>query len=361
MPVQICHRCQRASPELAAYCYFDGAELRGNQDGSAFRMPGEFVFPSGRTCRTYDELAQACQEEWAAARDLLRRGTFGQFFGSCGRADLVRASEDAGTQENPDIALTTFLAALPGVRTQTPKLDINPRRFLLGHMLAGETRELSLTVLNQGQGTLQGTVAVTEGQSWVRLAAGKTEHEASLNTPRQQALTLRLDTSGLAAGQNHAAKLTVVTNGGVVEVPLRMDLVARPFPRPPFQGARTQRELAERMRAKPKDAVPVLESGDVRRWFDLNGWTYPVQGPDVKGVAAVQQFFEALGLSKPPTVQVSQNEVRLRCPYPETTRFQLTLSTPAKKWVYAQVRTDRPWLRVVTPNVSGPQQASVML
>src|SRR5687767_9439002 len=118
MPANTCPRCHRANPELAAFCYFDGAELRGAQDGSAYRMPREFVFPSGRRCRTYDEFAQGCQEEWAAARDLLQRGTFAQFFGACGRADLVRAAEDARVQDNPDIALTTFLGALPGVRTQ---------------------------------------------------------------------------------------------------------------------------------------------------------------------------------------------------------------------------------------------------
>src|SRR6185436_4389832 len=97
-------------------------------------------------------------------------------------------------------------------------------------------------------------------------------------------------TQGLPANQSHAAKLTVVTNGGVVEVPLRFDLVAKPFAVAPFQGVKVQRELAEKMRLKPKDAVPILESGEVRRWFEANGWTYPVQGPDIKGVAAVQQF-----------------------------------------------------------------------
>ena len=38
---------------------------------------------------------------------------------------------------------------------------------------------------------------------------------------------------------------------------------------------------------------------------------------------------------------------------------QLTLRTPAKKWVYAQASSDQPWLRVTTPNVSGPQQTTI--
>jgi hypothetical protein len=37
----------------------------------------------------------------------------------------------------------------------------------------------------------------------------------------------------------------------------------------------------------------------------------------------------------------------------------VTLSTSVKKWVYAQVDSDAPWLRVTTPTVSGPQQAVI--
>ena len=361
MPAQTCPRCKRANPDLAVYCYYDGYELRAPTDGTAFRMPSEFVFPSGRRCHTYDELAQACQDEWSAARDLLHNGAFGKFFTSCGRADLVRAAQDANAQGSPDAALATFLASLPGVRTQTPRLDINPRRILLGNLLVGESRKLPITVTNAGQGSLQGTASITEGQDLVSLADGKPVHELQVDAPRQQQLTLFLNTRGLPANQSHGAKLTVVTNGGVAEVPLRLELIAQPFTVAPFQGVKAQREMAERMRSKPKAAVPLLESGEVKRWFETNGWTYPVAGPEVRGVATVQQFFEALGLSKPPQLQVSSSEVRLRCKYPESARYQVTLSTPAKKWVYAALTSDSAWLKVPQPQVSGPQQTSFLI
>lgn len=346
---------------MAVYCYYDGFELRAPTDGDAFRMPSEFVFPSGRRCQTYDAFAQGCQEEWTAARDLLHQGTFGKFFTSCGRADLVRAAQDANAQGSPDAALATFLAALPGVRTQTPRLDINPRRLLLGNLLAGETRKIPVTITNAGQGSLQGTASISEGQDLVSLADGKPVFEVEVDAPRQQQLTLYLTTRGLPANQSHGAKLTVVSNGGVAEVPLRLDLVAKPFTGAPFQGVKAQREMAERMRSQPKAAVPLLESGEVKRWFETNGWTYPVAGPEVRGVAAVQQFFEALGLSKPPALQLSSTEVRLRCKYPESARQQITLSTAAKKWVYATIASDSAWLKVPQPQVSGPQQTSFLV
>src|SRR5207249_350141 len=75
-----CTKCSRVNPDEAIYCYFDGIPLnglgqsRGPVAVGAQAFPSPFVFPSGRTCRSFDELAIACQEEWAAARDLLRQG-----------------------------------------------------------------------------------------------------------------------------------------------------------------------------------------------------------------------------------------------------------------------------------------------
>jgi hypothetical protein len=359
MPVIICPRCQHFNPEYAIYCHFDGVVLQAQQSAAVLRLPSEFVFPSGRRCKTFDELGQGCQEEWMAARDLLARGVFAQYFRTCHRADLVRAANDAQAMPNPDIALTTFLTSLPGTRTQTPKVDLSPRRILIGKLLVGETKTVPLTITNQGQGVLQGTITVTEGQDWLSLSEAKPLHELEVTTVREQSVKLTVNTKGIAAGQTYGAKLTVVTNGGVVEVPIRMDLVAQPFTKPPFQGARSQREFAEKMRAQPKVAVPMLESGDVQRWFALNGWIYPVQGTPIKGIGGVQQFFEGIGVSKPPTVALSQSEFRFTCRHRDTVRGQVTLQTLAKKWVYAQVTSDSPWLRVLTPQVAGPQNAAI--
>ena len=361
MPVSICPRCQHVNPEYAVYCHFDGVVLQAHQQAAAHRLPSEFVFPSGRRCKTFDELAQGCQEEWTAARDLLMRGVFAKYFRACNRADLVRAAEDAKAQTNPDIALNAFLDALPGTRTQTPKLDLHPRRILLGTLMVGEAKTVPLTITNQGHGMLQGTVSVTEGQDWLSLSDKRVLHETDVGAVREQVIPLSLDTKGIAAGQSYGARLTVVTNGGVVEVPLRMELAPQPYPKAPFQGARTSRELAEKMRGQPKAAVPVLENGDVQRWFSLNGWTYPIHGAPVKGIAGVQQFFEGLGHSKPPPLEISPPEVRLSCKPNEIHRTQVTLHTKVKKWVYAQVSSDSAWLKVVHPQVTGPQRAGVSL
>ena len=106
--------------------------------------------------------------------------------------------------------------------------------------------------------------------------------------------------------------------------------------------------------------MPLLESGEIGRWFESNGWNYPVRGHARRGVAGVQQFFESMGLSRPPTVQAVGDR---RIPHLQVPRkghaARSLLQTPAKKWVYGHVDSDAPWLRVLTPAVSGPQQAQI--
>src|SRR5262245_24016775 len=81
MDILTCPRCQRANPSDAAFCHFDGVELRPGQgrNGRQTQLPQEFVFPYGRRCRTFDELAQGCQAEWEVARELLKQGVFQRF------------------------------------------------------------------------------------------------------------------------------------------------------------------------------------------------------------------------------------------------------------------------------------------
>src|SRR5262249_35940553 len=131
-----CPRCQRANPDEAVFCHFDGAELRpAHGDGNAARtsrLPHEFVFPSGRRCATYDELAQGCQEEWEVARGLLQQGAFRHFLTTVGRMDLAHSAQKALSQPDADSALDSFVGALPVTAHSGPKLDLSPRRLMFG-------------------------------------------------------------------------------------------------------------------------------------------------------------------------------------------------------------------------------------
>lgn len=359
MPL-LCPRCQRANPAEAVYCHFDGVVLAPLAAGALPPnvLPQEFVFPSGRRCRTWDDLVQGCQYDWEDARDLLKRGEFGPFFARIGRLDLARAAREAQDHADADIALHEFVAGLPATQVQGPRLDLQPRRLFIGPLPAGRETDVSLSVVNQGKGLLQGKLSVSEGSQWLQAGANGASGQVALKTARAQEVTLHVDTRGLVAPQSYSARLTVVSNGGVVDVPVRLDVAAMPFPSAPFQDAGSPRELAERMRASPKAAVPLLEDGSIARWFAGNGWTYPVPGTTAKGVAAVQQFFEYMGLSKPPQVFVAEPSQYFTCLPGQTAVGQVTVRTAARKWVYAEATSDVPWLRVTT-TASGPQQAVI--
>ena len=140
---------------------------------------------------------------------------------------------------------------------------------------------------------------------------------------------------------------------------MRLDLEASPFAKAPFQGAASARELAERMRADPKPAGPLLESGEVARWFAANGWSYPVAGTPAAAWRRCSNSSSAWACPSRRRWNCRRANSTCSATRRRTVRGQLTLRTPARKWVYAQAAGDQPWLRVTTPNVSGPQQTTI--
>jgi hypothetical protein len=322
------------------------------------QLAQDYVFPSKRRCRSLDDFVQGCQYEWEDARDLLKRGEFTRYFTRIGRNDLAKAAREAEALPDPDVGLHRLLGALPVTQVQGPKLDLNPRRLVLKDVKPGEFHVLPLKIINTGKGLLQGRITVTEGEQWLRLDSDDPKR-LSVKTPREVDVILHVDTRGLTAPQTYSARLTVVTNGGITELPIRLDLGVTTFPHVPFKGASTQRELAAKMKSNPRAAVPLLESGEVQRWFAANGWDYPVLSVPARGIAVVQQFFEGMGLSKPPQLQLSDSEILCFALPPEVIERHVTIWTPEKKWVYGQVDADVYWLKVLTPNVAAAQQADI--
>src|SRR5712692_6000931 len=127
-----CRTCARVNPAEALYCYHDGTSLDGQgraegpvQAGAQlFRHP--FVFPSGVACRTFDELALACQRDWLAAQEMLEQGYLERFLGGMGRADLAIAAREAARFPDRDRGLDDFLGKLPGKALQPPHLIAEP-------------------------------------------------------------------------------------------------------------------------------------------------------------------------------------------------------------------------------------------
>ena len=116
---------------------------------------------------------------------------------------------------------------------------------------------------------------------------------------------------------------------------------------------RTARQVAEKAKANPKEAAALFENGAVADWYKMNGWKYPVQGPAASGLGAVQQFFEALGLTPPPKVEINCRKIDLEGGPGERLRAAVELKTQEKRPIYGHATSSEPWLEVSRAKLAG--------
>jgi hypothetical protein len=368
---QTCSKCSRINPADAAYCYFDGNVLAGHgRNGGRVAMGTQpflnaFVFPSGRQCRNFDELAVACQEEWAAARDLLQQGYLESFLGGLGRSDLAMAAREAAHFPDRDRGLDQLLAKLPSHVLDVPKLRAEPLEVNLGTLPIGQDRQFQLRLENQGQRLLYGSVTVDDCV-WLTLGDAAGAHEKLFQFGHDAVIPVHVRGKQLRAGiKPLEGRLVIESNGGAVTVMVRVQVPVKPYPDGPLAGATTPREVAQKAKAAvdksraggtKKESAEVaahFEKGKVAAWYKSNGWTYPVQGPSASGLGAVQQFFEALGLTPPPKVEISERSVALQGMAGDPLRHTLEVASPEKRPVYAHGVSDSPWLEVGRARLNG--------
>jgi hypothetical protein len=354
--VQSCKRCRRANPREAVYCYHDGILLRraGGDipaDGSAmnigarpFSMP--FVFPSGQSCHNFHQLAQACVHERAAAFDLLAKGHLETFLASQGRADLAGAAHVAARGNDSERAVDEFLGRLP-VPLPTAKLKVVPAAVDLGIVRIGEDRRVELTLHNEGMRLAYGSASCDV--PWLSLHAS----DAALAESKLFQFTDRTSMALRVMGRQLRAldkpqEGTVLfeSSGGKASVTVRVVVPVKPFSEGVLAGAVSPREVAHKAKESPKEAAVLIENGALARWHESNGWVFPIRVPVASGPAAVQQYLEALGLVKTPTVELSENAVQLRGRPGEKIEYSIAVITQENRAAIAHGTSDQPWLQV---------------
>ena len=292
-----CRVCSRLNPDAARYCFHDGAALTGGgQDGpiavGARPFLAPFIFPSGTACRTFDELVLACEADWESARDMMQQGFFEGFLGGMGRADLAVAARQAGREPDADRALDLLLTALPGDR-RSPVLIVQPRDVNLGQVKRGEDRSFTLYLENQGMGLLSGNVR--SEAPWLTLGERPGVASKVFQCRHELALPVQIHGKALCAHPKaQEGRIVIASNAGLFVLVVKVEVPLTPYPDGVLAGALTPRQVAEKAKIAPREAAPLFEHGDVARWYECNGWTYPVRGPAASGMAAVQQFFECL-------------------------------------------------------------------
>ncbi len=353
-----CRTCGRTNPPEALYCYFDGVALdaahtRGPVAAGEQRFPTPFVMPSGRSCGSFDELVVACEADWDAARSVLEQGFLEGFLGGLGRVDLAMATRQAARSPDLDHGLDELLAKLPSTMREPAKLEVAQREIDLGEMPSGSEHREILILKNVGMGLLQGTVSCGE-TPWLALGDAPSGPQKMFHCRGEIGLPLHVVGKALRANAKPLqGKLVVESNGGVLEIPVRVSVPIKPFTEGVLAGADTPRQLAEKAKKVPRDAAELFASGAVAAWYEANGWTYPVQGPPATGLGAVQQFFEALGLVAAPTVTISTENVQFRGAPGAMLEKMIQIQTTEKRPVYAHAVSKSAWLLIGKVQLKG--------
>jgi hypothetical protein len=357
---QTCSKCSRANPPDAIYCYYDGFVLAGHsQNGGPVAVGSQpfahpFVFPTGRHCRNFNELALACVEDWDAARDLLHQGYLENFLGGLGRIDLVLAAKEAAKFPDHDRGLDQFLDKLPSDTLGKPKLGVETQEINLGVVPVGTDRQFQVHLENQGLRLLYGTVSCADKAPWLTIGDTPNTLTKSVQFGTDLRVTVKVAPDRLRAGNKPLeGTLVVETNGGTATIKVRAEVPVKPFPPGVLGGAKSPREVAVKAKANHKEAAALFEDGTVAAWYKDNGWTYPVQGPSSSGIGAVQQFFEALGLTPPPKVSISDRKIHLRGNPGAPLRYTVKVETQEKRPVYAHGSSNQPWLEVGRARLTG--------
>jgi hypothetical protein len=359
-----CRRCSRTNPEDAHYCHFDGLALdvdagqAGPLDVGKQPFPSSFVFPSGESCRNFDQLALTCNRNWKEARELIQEGFLAGFLGGIGRVDLAMAAREAAKHADLDQGLDDFLSKLPSDELAEPKLRVEPGEINLGQLKVGQDIQTEIHLSNEGMRLLRGS-AVVKGGEWLQLGEGAAakmfQFTDTLRVPLQvRGKALR------ASNKPLEGTIVVDTTGGKETITVRAQVPVVAFGEGVLAGSRTPREAATKAKAAPKEAAPLFESGAVARWYESNGWTYPVLGPASTGLGAVQQFFEALGLVQPPKVEINTTNISLSGRAGERVQSSVKVTALEPRPVYAHGSSDQPWLSIGKVTLTG-KMASVPL
>jgi hypothetical protein len=309
-----CPHCSRANTPEARYCHFDGVPLSGASRGpldlahQPFASP--FVFRTGLNCRNFEEFAQGCQQNWNETKELLVQGHLRAFFTGMGRNDLAHAADVAAQSPDRDRGVDQFLSKLPGTSLSAPRLEVIPAQIDLGTQRIGQDQRFELQLVNRGQRLVQGSVSANV--PWLLPEGASAGVRLFQFTDSMRLPVIVVGSQLRAVPKTLDGHLVIESNGETVTVKVQAAVPVQPFTEGVLAGAQSLRELAEKAKKQPREAAPLFESGQVQRWYHANGWPWPIHGPLATGFGAVQQYFEALGLSKVPQVRLSSTKIELR-------------------------------------------------
>jgi hypothetical protein len=220
-------------------------------------------------------------------------------------------------------------------------------------LICGGRRHFTLRLENAGMRLLYGSVSCANCP-WLAVGDPPGTTEKLFHFRNELVLPIQVCGQRLRASQQPLeGQIVISSNGGNVTVAVRAEVPVKPFPQGVLAGATSPRALAKLAKARPQEAAALFQSGQVAFWYEVNGWSYPVQGPAASGLGAVQQFFEALGLVAPPPVEISTDSVYFVGHPGEQLTHILEVRTKERRPVYAHATSTSAWLKIGSIKLTG--------
>ena len=323
-----CKKCSRANPAQATYCYYDGvaSERRARRRGAATPDLHRTVHVSHRGWLAGTSTSSA----WPARRTGPRRW-------SCSSRGISRNSSGPGpgrpgawppakrpASPTRTAASTSSWPGCPARRVKAPTAPGRADRHQPGHAPGRRGPQARAQPGKPGH-----AAALRLGHRAGRALAHRRRQA------RRAAEALPVRQRADHPGQRHRQAAPGQQQAAGRQADHRIERRQLRHPRQgrgagqAVPGRRAGRAPAARGRSprrprrNPKEAALLFEKGAVAQWYKDNGWTYPVRGPAASGLGAVQQFFEALGLTPPPKVAVSDKQVNLQAEPGQTVQHSL--------------------------------------
>jgi hypothetical protein len=150
---------------------------------------------------------------------------------------------------------------------------VQPAEVVPGLLRAGEDRTFNLALPNQGERLLSGT-AISDCL-WLSPNDQTAVPEKSFRRHQEPILLVRVLGKRPSAGPRpHEGILSLLCDAGTIQVRVRVAVPSQPFPGGAPAGARTPRELIERVRATPAEAVDLFGGGEVAAAYGRNPIPY---------------------------------------------------------------------------------------
>ena len=209
--------------------------------------------------QTIGALVELCERDWESARWHLTEGHFDRWLQVINPEMAHKIQTSLRDETDMDLALEKLLHLLDPTLPD-PVLAVSPEIEIdLGEMAAGEVRSRELQVSNPSRGYLVGHA--TTNQPWLKV------NPTEFRLKEGESLQLIVQAQAPATLGEHETQVVLESNGGTVEVSVRLRTTVRLFFPQAGQSAGSVDEMVNLCNTYRDEAIDLFYNGAIEQWL----------------------------------------------------------------------------------------------